>query len=72
MENNELSARQLLSKAIEVLNQDLDIDHCSISWMQRMLKIGYNKSSDLINLLEDKGFIASPDKIGKREILKRN
>jgi DNA segregation ATPase FtsK/SpoIIIE-like protein len=72
MENNELTAKQLLPKAIEILNQNLERDHCGISWMQRMLKIGYNKSCDLIDLLEDKGFIASPDQIGKREILKRN
>lgn len=72
MENNELSAKQLLPKAIEVLEKNSDREHCGISWMQRMLKIGYNKSCEVINLLEDKGFVASPDQIGKREILKRN
>lgn len=36
-----------------------------------MLRISWNKSCELINMLEDGGFIASPDEIGKRKILKR-
>jgi DNA segregation ATPase FtsK/SpoIIIE-like protein len=66
--NRELKLEELLPLAIDIITET-DREFCGISWLQRMLTIRYNKASDLIDLLEDKGYIASPDELGKRKIL---
>ncbi|MGK2829197.1 DNA translocase FtsK [Ralstonia pseudosolanacearum] len=42
----------------------------SISMVQRHLKIGYTRASRLIEMLETKGVVSTPDNNGQREVLK--
>ncbi len=41
----------------------------STSYLQRRLKIGYNRAATLIERLEDDGVISGPNHAGKREVL---
>lgn len=41
----------------------------STSYLQRRLKIGYNKAAGLIDRLEEEGAISAPNHAGKREVL---
>jgi len=43
----------------------------STSYLQRRLKIGYNRAATLIEQLEEEGVISAPDHAGRREILAR-
>lgn len=42
----------------------------SISMVQRHLRISYNHAAQLIEMLEAKGVVSTPDKNGQREVLK--
>ncbi|HSQ98070.1 MAG TPA: DNA translocase FtsK 4TM domain-containing protein [Rickettsiales bacterium] len=42
---------------------------CSISYIQRSLRIGYNKAANLVEEMERNGVLSSPNNMGKREIL---
>lgn len=42
----------------------------SISYVQRQLRIGYNRAADLIDRMEREGVISAPNISGKREVLK--
>jgi len=41
----------------------------STSYVQRQLRIGYNRAADLIDRMEAEGVISKPNIAGKREIL---
>ena len=41
----------------------------SISYLQRKLRIGYNRSATIIEQLETMGILSSPNTKGNREIL---
>jgi S-DNA-T family DNA segregation ATPase FtsK/SpoIIIE len=41
----------------------------STSFLQRQLKIGYNRAADLIDKMEADGIIGAPNHVGKREVL---
>lgn len=41
----------------------------SISYVQRQLRIGYNKAADLVDRMEREGVLSKPNVAGKREIL---
>ena len=43
----------------------------STSYLQRRLKVGYNKAATLIERLEEDGVISAPNHAGKREILRK-
>jgi len=62
-ENNEDDEYQ---KAIDTVLQD---KKTSISYLQRKLRIGYNKSARYIEQMEKDGIISAPDLHGRREIL---
>jgi DNA segregation ATPase FtsK/SpoIIIE, S-DNA-T family len=43
----------------------------STSFIQRHLKIGYNRAARLIEQMEEEGVVSSPNHVGKREVLGR-
>ena len=60
--------QDLLQQAIQVVVRD---GRASTSYVQRRLKIGYNRAASLIEQMEDMGIISAPNHAGKREILKK-
>ncbi|MBR1545063.1 MAG: DNA translocase FtsK 4TM domain-containing protein [Alphaproteobacteria bacterium] len=56
----------LYSQAVEIV---LSSERPSISYLQRQLGIGYNKSANLIEKMEAQGILSKPDSTGKRVIL---
>lgn len=56
-----------IKKCIEVLRKEKEI---SISKLQRLMRYGYNKSANLIEILQDRGVISEPrGSRGLREVL---
>ncbi len=58
----------LYDQAIQIILRDKKV---SISYIQRRLRIGYNKAASLIERMEDDGIITPANNAGKREILAR-
>jgi S-DNA-T family DNA segregation ATPase FtsK/SpoIIIE len=56
----------LFSKAVEIVATDRK---SSISYLQRKLQIGYNKAARLVEEMEERGILSTPNHQGKREIL---
>ena len=56
----------LYDQAIEVVRRH---KKASTSFVQRSLKIGYNRAANLIERMEEDGLIGAPNHVGKREIL---
>ncbi len=56
----------LYAQAVEII---LRTERPSISYLQRQLGIGYNKSANLIEKMEAQGILSKPDSTGKRVIL---
>ncbi len=56
----------LFSQAIAIVVRD---QRASTSYLQRRLKIGYNKAAGVIDRLEEEGIISAPNHAGKREVL---
>lgn len=56
----------LYSKALNIVKTQRK---SSISYIQRSLRIGYNKSANLVEEMERKGVLSSPNHAGKRDIL---
>jgi len=56
----------LYDKAVDVVLRDRRV---STSYIQRRLRIGYNRAASLIEEMEDQGVISAPNMAGKREIL---
>lgn len=65
-ENLDEETTLLLSQAKQIILQD---GKTSISYLQRRLSIGYNKAADLIEKLEQTGFLSEADSKGSRKIL---
>lgn len=57
---------ELLQQAVQIVVRD---QRASTSYLQRRLKIGYNKAAGLIDRLEEDGIISAPNHAGKREVL---
>lgn len=57
---------KLYREAIEIVRRDRKT---SISYLQRVLRIGYNKSATLIEKMEKDGILTPPNSLGKREII---
>jgi S-DNA-T family DNA segregation ATPase FtsK/SpoIIIE len=55
----------LYDKALEIV---VDSGKTSISYLQRRLQIGYNRSARIIESMEREGALSSPDHRGNREI----
>lgn len=58
----------LYAQAMAIVLRD---KRASTSYLQRRLKVGYNKAATLIERLEDEGVISAPNHAGKRTILKQ-
>ena len=56
----------LFEEAVEIIKNG---GNPSISYLQRRLKIGYNKAARIVEQMEKKGILSKPDHRGKREIL---
>lgn len=56
----------LYDKAVAIVLRD---KKPSISYVQRQLRIGYNKAADLVDRMEREGVLSKPNIAGKREIL---
>ena len=41
----------------------------STSFLQRQLKLGYNRAADLVDRMEREGMISAPDHVGRRQVL---
>jgi len=59
-------SQEQYDEAVEFILQTGKI---SISSIQRYLNIGYNKSADIVEAMEQNGLVSSADKMGRREIL---
>jgi S-DNA-T family DNA segregation ATPase FtsK/SpoIIIE len=58
----------LYAQALNIVVRD---KRASTSYLQRRLKVGYNKAATLIERLEEDGVISAPYHAGKREILRK-
>ena len=56
----------LYNQAVEIVRNDKKV---SISYVQRRLKIGYNRAATIVEKMEENGVISAPDHSGKREVL---
>ncbi len=56
----------LYDQAVAIIMRDKKV---STSYIQRSLKIGYNRAADIIDKMEQEGLISQPNHVGKREIL---
>jgi S-DNA-T family DNA segregation ATPase FtsK/SpoIIIE len=57
---------ELYDQAVAVVARDR---RASTSYVQRRLKIGYNRAATLIERMEEEGVVSSPNSAGKREVL---
>ncbi len=59
---------ELYQQAIQIVARE---QKASTSFLQRQLKIGYNRAADLIDRMEADGMISEPNHVGKREVVMR-
>ncbi len=57
----------LYNSALRIITEEGKI---SISYLQRRLKVGYNKAASLIERMEEEGIISAPNRSGKRMMIK--
>lgn len=60
------SGDPLYDEAVSIVLRDQKV---STSYIQRMLKIGYNKAANLVEKMEREGIVSEPDHVGRRRIL---
>jgi len=65
-ELGEGGAGDIYQQAIMIVRRD---NKASISYIQRQLRIGYNKAATLVERMEQEGIISAPGPGGKREVL---
>ncbi|MBE6454380.1 MAG: cell division protein FtsK [Alphaproteobacteria bacterium] len=56
----------LYNQAVEIVRTD---KKASISYIQRRLRIGYNRAASIIERMEDEGVVSKTDHVGRREVL---
>jgi S-DNA-T family DNA segregation ATPase FtsK/SpoIIIE len=69
LSGNMNSGDELYDKAVDVVLRE---QKASISFVQRHLKIGYNRAATLIERMEKEGLIGGADRVGRRQILARS
>ncbi len=60
--------KQLYDRAVQIVLRDRK---ASTSYIQRHLKIGYNRAARIIEKMEKEGLVGAANHIGKREVLAR-
>jgi len=55
----------LFDRAVEIIFKD---NKCSSSYLQRQLKIGYNRAASIVDQLQNKKYVSTADKVGKRTV----
>ena len=60
--------RELYKQAVECVVRE---QKASTSYIQRRLKIGYNRAARIIEKMEAEGIVGAPNHVGKREVLIR-
>ena len=58
--------KSLYDQAVDIVIRDR---RPTTSYIQRRLKIGYNKAASLIEEMEEQGVISAPNHKGQREVL---
>jgi S-DNA-T family DNA segregation ATPase FtsK/SpoIIIE len=66
MRKDDLDVDDLYQKAVAVVRND---NRPTTSYVQRRLRIGYNKAASLIEQMEEEGVVTKPNSQGKREII---
>jgi len=66
MSSNGEGGDELYDQAVAIVLRD---KKASISYVQRQLKIGYNRAANLIERMENEGILSAANHTGKREIL---
>lgn len=56
----------LYAQAVDIIRND---KKASISYIQRRLRIGYNRAASLIDQMEEEGIVSAPDHMGKRQVI---
>ena len=57
---------ELITKSIDLIKSS---GRASTSYLQRNFQIGYNKAARIMEVLEERGVVSSPNHSGKREVL---
>lgn len=60
------SDEDLYAQAVAIVQND---KKASTSYIQRKLRIGYNRAASLIDKMEEQGIISAADHVGRREVL---
>ncbi|MCI5048968.1 MAG: DNA translocase FtsK 4TM domain-containing protein [Rickettsiales bacterium] len=61
--------KQLYDQAVAIVLRD---QKASTSYIQRKLKIGYNRAARIIEQMEEDGVVSAANHVGKREVLHRS
>ena len=73
IKNNDESFDTLSDEDEELIVKSIDLikstNKASTSFLQRNFQIGYNKAARVMEALEQRGVVSSPNHTGKREIL---
>ncbi|MGL9759044.1 MAG: DNA translocase FtsK 4TM domain-containing protein [Wolbachia sp.] len=56
----------LYNQAVDIIQRDQKV---STSYIQRQLRIGYNRAANIVERMEKEGIVSAPNYSGKREIL---
>ena len=64
--DGEIKEQDTYSKAVAIVRRD---NRVSISYIQRQLRIGYNKAATLVEKMEEEGVVTAPSISGKREVI---
>ena len=56
----------LYAQAVQIVQTD---KKASISYIQRRLRIGYNRAASIIERMEEEGIVSKTDHVGRREVL---
>lgn len=64
--SGENSDDDLYNQAVAIVRAD---KKASTSYIQRKLRLGYNRAAILIERMEDEGIVTPPDRVGRREVI---